>query len=344
VTKKIATLVVSAAVLMALVAGGVAYAAIHKTVTLSVDGRPHTVGTFDGTVGELLASQHIKLGRHDVVAPSPDSATSVDNALSQIGEHFTAAADLSASRSTFISRKGLKLTVDTPKTVKLTVGADRTRKVTTTGLSVGEALVDLGVKLGRHDRVSPKLGVKIHDGSKIVVTRVRSQVKTVTKSVPYGTQVRSNSNLYRGHYRVARDGRNGTEKVTLRVTRVNGKVIKRVVLHRRTTTAPVARIEFRGTKPVPAPAPAPTANYVSGSTVWDAIAQCESGGNWAINTGNGYYGGLQFSASTWLAYGGGAYAPTANLATREQQIAIAEKVQAAQGWGAWPVCSVQAGV
>ncbi|MGW4758904.1 transglycosylase family protein [Streptomyces chartreusis] len=79
------------------------------------------------------------------------------------------------------------------------------------------------------------------------------------------------------------------------------------------------------------------------SGVWDRIAQCESGGNWHINTGNGYYGGLQFSASTWRAYGGTAYAPTADGATRAQQIAVATKVQRAQGWGAWPTCSARAG-
>ncbi|MFE9024500.1 transglycosylase family protein [Streptomyces sp. NPDC007808] len=79
------------------------------------------------------------------------------------------------------------------------------------------------------------------------------------------------------------------------------------------------------------------------SGVWDRIAQCESGGNWHINTGNGYYGGLQFAASTWRAYGGTAYAPTADRATRAQQIAVATKVQRAQGWGAWPTCSARAG-
>ncbi|CAM5325406.1 transglycosylase family protein [Streptomyces sp. NPDC091290] len=77
--------------------------------------------------------------------------------------------------------------------------------------------------------------------------------------------------------------------------------------------------------------------------VWDRIAQCESGGNWHINTGNGYYGGLQFAASTWRAYGGTAYAPTADRASREQQIAVATKVQRAQGWNAWPTCSARAG-
>ncbi|MFD9489234.1 transglycosylase family protein [Streptomyces sp. NPDC059991] len=77
--------------------------------------------------------------------------------------------------------------------------------------------------------------------------------------------------------------------------------------------------------------------------VWDRIAQCESGGNWQINTGNGYYGGLQFSAGSWRAYGGGAYASTADRASRAQQIAVATRLQRAQGWGAWPVCAAKAG-
>ena len=88
---------------------------------------------------------------------------------------------------------------------------------------------------------------------------------------------------------------------------------------------------------------APSASAASAST-WDAVARCESGGNWSINTGNGFYGGLQFTASTWRAYGGTAYAPQANRAGRAQQIAVAEKVLASQGPGAWPVCSRKAGL
>ncbi|WP_165757692.1 transglycosylase family protein, partial [Mycolicibacter senuensis] len=71
---------------------------------------------------------------------------------------------------------------------------------------------------------------------------------------------------------------------------------------------------------------------------WDRVARCESGNNWAINTGNGYHGGLQFAPSTWSSNGGGKYAPVAHQASREQQIAIAENVLARQGRGAWPVC------
>ncbi|MGW6790038.1 transglycosylase family protein [Streptomyces chartreusis] len=88
---------------------------------------------------------------------------------------------------------------------------------------------------------------------------------------------------------------------------------------------------------------APAADAASLS-VWDKVAQCESGGNWKINTGNGYYGGLQFSASTWRAFGGTQYASRADLATKVQQILVAEKVLDSQGPGAWPVCSVRAGL
>ena len=80
------------------------------------------------------------------------------------------------------------------------------------------------------------------------------------------------------------------------------------------------------------------------ASAWNAVAACESSGDWHINTGNGFYGGLQFTQSTWDAYGGGAYASRADFATPDQQMAIANKVLAGQGWVAWPVCSQKAGV
>ena len=88
---------------------------------------------------------------------------------------------------------------------------------------------------------------------------------------------------------------------------------------------------------------APIANAAPDSD-WDRLAQCEAGGDWSINTGNGYYGGLQFSASTWRAYGGEEFAPYAHQATREQQIIVGERTLAAQGWGAWPACSASLGL
>src|SRR5258705_18609 len=80
---------------------------------------------------------------------------------------------------------------------------------------------------------------------------------------------------------------------------------------------------------------------VSNGGTWDALSRCEAGGNWAINTGNGFYGGVQFDQNTWERQGGLRYAPRADLATREEQLAIAEVTRARQGWGAWPVCSVR---
>ncbi|XUZ99564.1 transglycosylase family protein [Streptomyces araujoniae] len=88
---------------------------------------------------------------------------------------------------------------------------------------------------------------------------------------------------------------------------------------------------------------AASAGAASGE-VWEKVAACESSGSWAVNTGNGYYGGLQFSGATWAAFGGTEYAPRADLATREEQIAVAERVLEGQGPGAWPTCSVKAGL
>lgn len=111
--------------------------------------------------------------------------------------------------------------------------------------------------------------------------------------------------------------------------------------HRRGSKA-VRLVTLAGVAGVAVAAPLMAAGTASAATTseWDRVASCESGGNWAINTGNGYYGGLQFSSSTWAAYGGKAYAAQANQASKGQQIAIAEKVLKGQGKGAWPSCGV----
>ncbi|WP_328428725.1 transglycosylase family protein [Streptomyces sp. NBC_00443] len=98
-------------------------------------------------------------------------------------------------------------------------------------------------------------------------------------------------------------------------------------------------------RPAPGPPPKPAAlACAKDQWPWGCVAKCESGGNWHINTGNGHYGGLQFSQSTWEGFGGSKYAPRADLASRKEQIAIARKVVATQGWGAWPHCSRRYGL
>jgi hypothetical protein len=110
--------------------------------------------------------------------------------------------------------------------------------------------------------------------------------------------------------------------------------------HRKPTTSSVSVAKIAFTGAVLGGGSIALAAQASAATdgEWDQVARCESGGNWAINTGNGYQGGLQFSPSTWSAHGGGEYAPAANMASKEAQIAVAERVLASQGRGAWPVC------
>lgn len=115
------------------------------------------------------------------------------------------------------------------------------------------------------------------------------------------------------------------------------------------SAAPDADDQVTSTVETPAATPTPVvssnptvqAPAVSGGSIWDSIAQCESGGNWSINTGNGFYGGLQFTLSSWQAVGGTGYP---NDASRSEQIMRAQILQSEQGWGAWPVCSVEVGL
>lgn len=126
--------------------------------------------------------------------------------------------------------------------------------------------------------------------------------------------------MYRGRHRAARVSPLGVPKTTAKAA---GGVA-------------LAGLAITGVATAPAAQAYPA--------VWDRVAACESSGNWHINTGNGFYGGVQFSYSTWLGFHGGVYAPRADLATKAEQIAVAQRVLAVQGPGAWPVCSIRAGL
>jgi hypothetical protein len=112
------------------------------------------------------------------------------------------------------------------------------------------------------------------------------------------------------------------------------------VVRKRMSIVSLVIAAIGGLAPMLATAPADAASYAT----WDRLANCESSGRWHLNTGNGFYGGLQFTPSTWRAYGGGKFAPSAEKASRVQQIKIAERVQHAAGWGSWPVCSRKIGL
>jgi uncharacterized protein YabE (DUF348 family) len=367
ITKSKAALVVAAAVALAAVIGTtVGYAAMGKDVTLNVDGRIEHVTVHGDTVGDVLKSQDISLGSHDEVAPAVDqsvndgttiavrygkplelvvdgdsskywvTATDVRGALAQINRSFDR-AQLSVSRGAGITRDGLRITVATPKRLTFVIGGKKATHRTVPAYTVGQALKALDLKLGKHDVVKPGLHHVLQAGDKVVLNRIRIVRKHVDgEAMPYSTISRDDSSMAQGSSTVVRSGRNGLRDVTYRVVFRNGHLVARKVLTQNVLRSPVAQIERVGTKVVA------TTNFAGGSTVWDRLAQCESGGNWATNTGNGYYGGLQFSLGTWRAYGGSGL-PSA--ASRETQIAIATKIRnASGGYGAWPACAASLGL
>ena len=320
--------VLVAVVALAVAGTTVAYASMTKSVTVSVDGKSQEVSALGGTVGDVLAAEGIEVGDHDKVAPELDqevsdgtkisvrygrpleltvdgdtttywvTATDVDGALQQIGRAFTGAA-LSVSRGAGLDRGGLSVDVATPKKVTVKVGAAKAKKMTVAALDVRDLLERLDVDVDKDDRVQPAFGTAIDDGDKVVVTRIRTVTKRIKREVvEHDTVERSDDGLDEGTTAVARAGQNGVRDVTYRITFRNGHLVARKVLRQKVLDQPVDAIVRVGTREVV------TTNFAGGSTVWDRLAQCESGGNWAINTGNGYYGGLQFSLGTWQAYGG----------------------------------------
>jgi resuscitation-promoting factor RpfB len=354
------------AVALAVAATGVGYAAMSKNVTLSIDGKTEKIRTFGDNVGDVLKSEGISLSDHDVVAPGATSsvgdgatiavkygrpldvkldgntnrywttATNVASALDQLGLRF-ANAKLSANRGATIDRSGMDLAVVTPKTLQVKLGDERAKKTTVTALTVRDALKELGEPADANDEVKPGLDATIQDGDKLVLTKVRVVERRVTEAVDFDTVKKQDAGMYSDQSRTVRAGRDGSRKVLYRVIFENGELVKRNALRVNVLRAPVDAIVRVGTKERPAPT---TSNYATGSSVWDRIAACESGGNWAANTGNGYYGGLQFSLSTWQSYGGSGR-PDQN--SREAQIAVAERVRDAEGgYGAWPVCGQRA--
>ena len=360
-------IVLVTAVALALVGTTVGYAALNKEVSLSVDGQTRTVESMGSTVGDVLESQDIELGEHDKVAPGLDetvddgsaisvryarplelevdgsartywvTSTDVESALAEIGRRFSG-ADLSASRSADIDRGGMSLTVVTPKTLTIKVGDGKRVKKEVAGLTVRHVLRKLDVDFDKDDLVKPSLKSTVDEGDTITVTKVRVVKKNVdAEAIDFDTVEREDSSMYDGDTSTVRSGVAGARDVTYKLVYRNGKLFTTKVVSTKVLRQPVDAIVKVGTKEEPA-----ATNFAGGSSVWDTLAQCESGGNWAINTGNGYYGGLQFNLGTWQSYGG---TGLPSNASRETQIAVATKLRdASGGYGPWPGCASKLGL
>ena len=362
------TVAINAAVVTALVGGGVAYVTFDNAVALSVDGTTETVHTFGDDVEAVLADRGIEVSEHDEVVPSLDSAVedgteisvrygrevtvtldgvdktvwttalSVDEALSDLGIRHDG-ADVSVARSLGIGRAGLDFEVRTPKTINL-VADGAAEPVETTALTVREALDEAGVTLGERDIVTPALESQLAEAATVNVIRVTVETATVDATVAHETTEKEDDTLEAGSKKVEVEGKDGTVEQVVETTYYDGKVHRSKVLSETVTAAPVNEVVLVGTKE-PEPEDEPIDDSVDGG-VWDRLAQCESGGDWSTNTGNGYYGGLQFSVGTWQAFGGSGY-PHEN--SKAEQIRIAEKVRDNRGgYGDWPACARSLGL
>jgi uncharacterized protein YabE (DUF348 family) len=223
----------------------------------------------------------------------------------------------------------MALLITTPKQFVVTIGTHAPRKVKIAAPTVRSLLARMKVSYDSDDIVRPALRKTIKAGDHVTVIKVRKFRKHVARErVAAPVTERKDASLNAGVRQTVSAGKAGLRDVTYRVVLRNGTVFKKTVLRQRVIRAAVAAVVRVGTKPLPS-------SNANGSA-WDRIAQCESGGNWHDNTGNGYYGGLQFSMGTWRANGG---TGRPDQASREQQIAVAERVRAASGgYGAWPVC------
>ena len=354
------------AVLIAVSAVTWGYSSMSTQVTLSLDGKERTVSTTGDTVADVLRDEGVKVTSRDLVQPNPDekisagdkiavrfarpieltvdgktsthwvTATDVQGALSQIGTVY-ADSRLSTSRGMTIARGGAEIDVVTPKKLTFVLAGKKpvTREIP--ALTVSEALAEVGVTLDEHDRTTPARDAEVTDGDKIVFTDMEVRRRQVDgESIAAPVKEIKDASMLAGERKTVTDGVAGLRDVTYKVIVRNGDVVRRVVLTSSVTRQPQATVVRVGTKQVA------TTNYAGGSTVWDRLAQCESGGNWAANTGNGYYGGLQFNVGTWRSYGGSGYP---NQASRATQIAIATKVRdASGGYGAWPACAAKLGL
>jgi uncharacterized protein YabE (DUF348 family) len=230
----------------------------------------------------------------------------------------------------------MALPVVSAKTVRINDGG-AVRTVRLAAPNVAGLLSAAGAPLLESDQVVPAATMPISDGMELQVTRNR--IQQVTERIPLSPNARriEDPEMNMSRQVVEDPGSPGTQDVTFSVATVNGVETGRLPIANTVITPARESVVRVGTKPgtdVPA---------ISDGSIWDAIAGCEAGGNWAINTGNGYYGGVQFDQGTWERNGGLRFASRADLATREEQITVAEVTRERQGWGAWPVCSGRAG-
>jgi resuscitation-promoting factor RpfB len=347
-----------AVVLVGLIGGTLAYFLAQKTVTVTVDGQVREVGTYAGTVGDVLEEEGLEPAAHDVVLPATGqplsdgdavvlnrarpleltvdgvsrevyvTALSVEEALAQLGMRAEGPV-LSASRSERLPLQGMQLTVNTPKDIVL-VSDGQERVVRTTAGTAADLLAEQDIALGETDRMSLLPAQALLHNMRLQVFRVQVSEVTAASAVPHETVETPDAEAFEGEKKVTVEGADGEQVTTFRVTVVDGVETARETLNTQVTRAPVTEQVTVGTKE--RPANAPTADGLN----WAALAKCESGGRAGVVSANGLYHGLyQFSVQTWKSVGGSGLP---SQASPDEQTFRAQKLYEKAGRGQWPHC------
>ncbi|MFC8302354.1 transglycosylase family protein [Specibacter sp. NPDC057265] len=367
------TLACQGALLLALVAGVLAFATGNKSITLVVDGSTSSVQVFGGSVADALKRADVAVAAADHITPALDApvqdggtitvdtakdiTVSLDGAertvtttshrisglMNQLG--IGANAEISVPADKLLAASD-NVSIITPKQVTVVADGKKTLS-TTTAATVEKLLEEAEIKLAATDLVSAPKATAVVENMVIKVTRVNTAgTETTTVAVPFETEESVDAQLFKDEKKTVREGVAGSVEKSFRTVAIDGVVVSRTETGSAVKVEPVSAKISIGAKERPAAKEAKEAKATGANTgasapamsneaMWDAIAQCESTGNWSINNGNGYYGGLQFDIQTWLGAGGGEYAPNASLATKAQQIDIANRVHAQRGLSAW---------
>jgi uncharacterized protein YabE (DUF348 family) len=356
-------LVVQALALVVLVTGGAAFASMHRSVTLVVDGEARQVEVFARSVGEALQRLDIETGPRDLVIPALDApivagstiairtarplvldldgrgpqtvwttARTVEEALASFGVRADNSF-VSVSRSAPIPREGIALRVRTARAVTVLADGRRLTQVTTAP-TFRDVLTEAGVSLGRRDLVSVRLDDAPQPGAVVAVSRITTQGFKRSEPVPFRTERRDDPTRFVGSSVVTRDGRPGLVEKAYEVRVVDGRKGKARLVRSTVKAAPVNRIVSVGTRRVP------KASGEVAALNWAALARCESGGRPTAVSSNGlYYGLYQFLPSTWRAVGGSGLPSAASPA---EQTYRAQRLYRVANWRTqWPVCGVR---
>lgn len=362
------------AALLVVLAGSLPFLVAADRVELDVDGEVAAVRVYDDTVADVLDRQGVEVADEDLVLPSLDAvvtdgmairvvsprpvsvlvqgvprtvmttASTVAGLLADAGLDHVAADHLTPRRTSVLNPRTV-VRILVPLDVAVTADGETTDVEVPPGI-VADALAAADVELGPDDEVDPPLDARLEPGTSVVVNRITAEQVVDEVELPFETTEVDTDDLYVDESEVAQEGAVGLRHDVYRRDLVDGEEVGRELVSSTVVREPQDRVVRNGTAERPAPPPPPPAPAAapSGTSMsdWDRLAQCESGGNWSIDST--YDGGLQFHPDTWNRWKPAGYPDFAWQATREQQITVGKRLHAVRGWAPWPSCSRRLGL